>query len=100
MSGQEAAYTQLFDDKLNKGTLTMQDLDQKGVSFNLKKKYAPLIEQQNKLMNDNAYKDGEDAISSAITEFPMVAKGRVENKDHYSTVLFNASSYKSLKKMC
>ena len=94
----EAAYTQLFDDKLNKGTLTMQDLDQKGVSFNLKKKYAPLIEQQNLLMNDQAYKDGEDAISSAITEFPMVAKGRVGNKDHYSTVLFKAEQLQEFKK--
>ena len=94
----EAAYTQVFDDKLNKGTLTLQDLDQKGVSFTLKSKYAPLIEKQNLLMNDQAYKDGESAISSAITEYPMVAKGRVGNKDHYSTVLFKAEQLQAFKK--
>ena len=94
----ESAYTKVFDDKLNKGTLTMQDLDQKGVSFNLKKKYAPLIEQQNLLMNDQAYKDGVTAIGNAITEHPVVARGRVGNKDHYSTILFKAEQIQQFKK--
>lgn len=94
----EAAYTELFDDKLNKGTLTLQDLDQKGVSFTLKKKYAPLIEQQNLLMNDQTYKDGVTAIGNAITEHPMVAKGRIGNKDHYSTILFKAEQLQQFKK--
>lgn len=94
----EAAYTQLFDDKLNKGTLTLQDLDQKGVSFALKKKYAPLIEKQNVLMNDQTYKDGVTAIGNAITEFPMVAKGRIGNKDHYSTILFKSEQLQQFKK--
>ena len=94
----EAAYTQVFDDKLNKGNLTLQDLDQKGVSFKLKQKYAPLIQQQNLLMNDQAYKDGVTAIGNAITEFPMVARGRVGNKDHYSTILFKAEQIQQFKK--
>jgi hypothetical protein len=93
-----AAYTQLFDDKLNKGTLTLQDLDQKGVSFALKQKYAPLIEKQNLLMNDRAYKDGVTAIGNAITEHPIVAKGRIGNKDHYSTILFKAEQLQQFKK--
>lgn len=93
-----AAYTEVFDDKLNKGTLTLQDLDQKGVSFALKKKYAPLIEQQNLLMNDQTYKDGVTAIGNAITEHPMVARGRVGNKDHYSTILFKAEQLQQFKK--
>lgn len=93
-----AAYTQLFNDKLNKGTLTLQDLDQKGVSFALKQKYAPLIENQNLLMNDQTYKDGETAIGNAITEHPVVARGRVGNKDHYSTILFKADQLQQFKK--
>ena len=84
----EAAYTQLFDDKLNKGTLTLQDLEQKGVSFALKQKYAPLVKQQNVLLQDKSYKDGVTTISNAITEYSLVAEGRVGNKDHYTTVLF------------
>lgn len=94
----EAAYTQVFNDKLNKGTLTLQDLDQKGVSFALKKKYVPLIEQQNLLMNDQTYKDGVTAIGNAITEHPTVARGRVGNKDHYSTILFKAEQLQQFKK--
>ena len=94
----EAAYTQLFDDKLNKGSLSYQDLEQKGVSFKLKSKYAPLIEKQNLLMNDQAYKDGETAIGNAITEFPMVARGRIGNKDHYSTILFKSEQLQQFKK--
>ena len=94
----EAGYTVLFDDKLNKGTLTLQDLDQKGVSFALKQKYAPLIEKQNLLMNDQTYKDGVTAIGNAITEHPMVAKGRIGNKDHYSTILFKAEQLQQFKK--
>ena len=93
----EAGYTKLFDDKLNKGTLTMQDLDQKGVSFKLKQKYAPLIEKQNLLMNDQTYKDGVTAIGNAITEHPTVARGRVGNKDHYSTILFKAEQLQQFK---
>ena len=94
----EAAYTQLFDDKLDKGTLTLQDLDQKNVSFALKQKYAPLVEKQNLLMNDQAYKDGVTAIGNAITEHPMVARGRLGNKDHYSTILFKAEQLQQFKK--
>lgn len=94
----EAAYTQVFDDKLNKGILTFQDLDQKGVSFTLKQKYAPLVEKQNLLMNDQTYKDGVTAIGNAITEHPIVAKGRIGNKDHYSTILFKADQLQQFKK--
>lgn len=94
----EAAYTELFDDKLNKGNLTFQDLDQKGVSFALKQKYAPLIEKQNLLMNDQTYKDGVTAIGNAITEHPSVANGRIGNKDHYSTILFKAEQIQQFKK--
>ena len=94
----EAGYTVLFDDKLNKGILTLQDLDQKGVSFALKQKYAPLIEKQNLLMNDQTYKDGVTAIGNAITEHPRVAKGRIGNKDHYSTILFKAEQLQQFKK--
>ena len=94
----EAAYTEVFDDKLNKGNLTLQDLDQKGVSFKLKQKYAPLIEKQNLLMNDQTYKDGVTAIGNAITEHPMVANGRIGNKDHYSTILFKAEQLQQFKK--
>jgi hypothetical protein len=93
----EDAYTQVFDDKLNKGTLTLQDLDQKGVSFTLKQKYAPLIQKQELLMQDQTYKDGVTAVGNAITEHPMVAKGRVGNKDHYSTILFKAEQLQQLK---
>lgn len=94
----DAAYTQLFDDKLSKGTMTMQDLDQKGVSFAVKQKYAPLIEKQNVLLNDQAYKDGVTAIGNAITEYPTVAKGRTGNKDHYSTILFKSEQLQQFKK--
>jgi len=94
----EAAYTEVFDDKLNKGNLAFQDLDQKGVSFALKQKYAPLIEKQNLLMNDQTYKDGVTAIGNAITEHPVVARGRIGNKDHYSTILFKAEQLQQFKK--
>ena len=94
----EAAYTEVFDDKLDRGNLTFQDLDQKGVSFALKQKYAPLIEKQNLLMNDQTYKDGVTAIGNAITEHPIVANGRIGNKDHYSTILFKAEQIQQFKK--
>ncbi len=94
----EAAYIKIFDNQLDRGTLTLQDLDQKGVSFKLKQKYAPLVEKQNLLMNDQTYKDGVTAIGNAITEHPMVAKGRIGNKDHYSTILFKAEQIQQFKK--
>lgn len=94
----EAAYTKVFDNRLDKGNLTLQDLDQKGVSFKLKEKYAPLVEKQNLLMNDQTYKDGVTAIGNAITEHPMVAEGRIGNKDHYSTILFKAEQIQQFKK--
>jgi hypothetical protein len=94
----EGAYTKVFDNQLDKGTLTLQDLDQKGVSFKLKQKYAPLVEKQNLLMDNQTYKDGVTAIGSAITEHPMVAKGRIGNKDHYSTILFKAEQIQQFKK--
>lgn len=93
----EAAYTELFNDKLNKGTLTLQDLDQKGVSFALKQKYTPLLEKQGLLLQDQTYQDGVTAVGNAITEHPMVAKGRIGNKDHWTTILFKAEQLQQLK---
>jgi len=35
---------------------------------------------------------------ASITEFPMVAKGRIGNKDHYSTILFKSEQLQQFKK--
>ena len=57
-----------------------------------------MIEKQGLLLQDQTYQDGVTAVGNAITEHPRVAKGRVGNKDHYSTILFKAEQLQQLKK--
>lgn len=93
------AYDKLLSAAADRGdTERMRHLlSLKGVGYKLREKYLPLLENADIKLKDQAYKDGVATISSAITEHKKVAKGRVGNKDHHTTLLFKTDQLQQFK---
>lgn len=88
-----------FTKKANNGTLTFEDLNQAGVSHKLRQEFLPALEKQNLITGTQEYKDGVNAIKTAITEFPTVKAGRgASNRDHWTTEQYLNSQLQEFKK--
>lgn len=88
-----------FTKKANNGTLTFEDLNQAGVSHKLRQEFLPALEKQNLITGTQEYKEGVNAIKTAITEFPTVKAGRgASNRDHWTTQQYLNSQLQEFKK--
>lgn len=94
-----AAYEEAMTEAADSGNVERLRylLGLKGVSYELRKKFTPVLENSDILLSDKAYTDGVTTISNAITEHAQVAKGRIGNKDHYTTLLFKTDQLQQFK---
>jgi hypothetical protein len=94
-----AAYEEAMTEAADSGNVERLRylLGLKGVNYKLRQKFTPVLENADILLSEKAYKDGVTTISNAITEYDLVAKGRIGNKDHYTTLLFKADQLQQFK---
>ena len=95
----KAAYEEAMTEAADSGNVERLRylLSLKGVGYDLRQKFTPVLENADILLSEKAYKDGVTTISNAITEYEQVARGRIGNKDHHTTILFKIDQLQQFK---
>lgn len=94
----DAAQRVSLDQEVERGTLTLERLNQAGVSFEVRTEYLQKLDKQNLILNDQQYKDGVKEIKALISEHPRIAAARVGSRDKASTIRMQTNEILKFKR--